>query len=314
MFDEENCVYFSQGGVEKQLHITVLFGGTGEERDVSLCSGKAVVQALETLGHHVRKVDPQEPGWKLGSKTEVVFLALHGEYGEDGQVQERLEQEGVPYTGTGIQGSRIAFDKELTKHTFEKNDIPTPRWLMLNDVREPVPARLHAPWVLKPARQGSSVGLQLVDEAGQWGAALAAVCEHDDRILCEERIIGREITVGILADEALPIVEVSPKVGFYDYQNKYTIGATEYFCPADLPTEHAKAIRQLALKAFDAVEGRDFGRVDMMLDAGLKPHVLEVNTLPGLTETSLLPMAAAAAGLEFNKLCKRMVEMVLQRN
>ena len=185
---------------------------------------------------------------------------------------------------------------------------------MLNDVREPAPAHLHAPWVLKPARQGSSVGLQLVEEAGQWGVALAAVCEHDDRILCEERIIGREITVGILADEALPIVEVSPKVGFYNYHNKYTIGATEYFCPADLPTGHAKAIGQLALKAFDAVEGRDFGRVDMMLDGGLKPHVLEVNTLPGLTETSLLPMAAAAVGLEFNILCQRMVEMVLQRN
>ena len=300
--------------MEKQLHITVLLGGSGEERDVSLSSGEAVVQALETLGHHVRKVDPQEPGWQLGSKTEVVFLALHGEYGEDGQVQERLEQEGVPYTGTGIQGSRIAFNKELTKQAFEKYDIPTPRWLMLNDISEPAPTELAAPWVLKPARQGSSIGLQLVDEVGQWDAAFAAVCEHDDRILCEERIIGREITVGILADEPLPIVEVSPKAGVYDYQNKYTVGATEYFCPADLPDERAKAIGQLALKAFDAVEGRDFGRVDMMLNVGLKPHVLEVNTLPGLTETSLLPMAAAAVGLEFSKLCQRMIELALQRN
>ena len=309
-----NYVHFFQGGLEDQYHITVLLGGMGEEREVSLCSGKAVIRALENLGHHVHVVDPQEPGWQLGSETEVVFLALHGEYGEDGQVQERLEQEGVPYTGTGIQGSRIAFNKELTKQAFEKYDIPTPRWLMLNDISEPAPTELAAPWVLKPARQGSSVGLQLVDEVGQWDAAFAAVCEHDDRILCEERIIGREITVGILADKPLPIVEVSPKAGVYDYQNKYTVGATEYFCPADLSDERAKAIGQLALKAFDAVEGRDFGRVDMMLNVGLKPHVLEVNTLPGLTETSLLPMAAAAVGLEFSKLCQRMIELALQRN
>jgi D-alanine-D-alanine ligase len=300
--------------LEEQYHITVLLGGTSEEREVSLCSGKAVIQALETLGHYVREVDPKEPGWQLDSQTEVVFLALHGEYGEDGQVQERLEQERVPYTGTGIRGSRIAFDKELTKHAFKKNDIPTPRWLMLNDGSEPPPTGLDAPWVLKPARQGSSVGLQLVDEVGQWDAALAAVRRHDDRILCEERIVGREITVGILADEALPIVEVKPKVGAYHYRNKYTVGATEYCCPADLPPEQVESLWQLGLKAFDAVEGRDFGRVDMMLDAGLKPHVLEVNTLPGLTETSLLPMASAAAGLEFNQLCQRMIELALQRN
>ena len=153
-----------------------------------------------------------------------------------------------------------------------------------------------------------------MDDAGQWDAGLVAARKHDERILCEERIIGREITVGILANEALPIVEVSPKAGAYDYQNKYTVGATEYFCPADLPDERAKAIGQLALKAFDAVEGRDFGRVDMMLNVELKPHVLEVNTLPGLTETSLLPMAAAAVGLEFSKLCQRMIELALQRN
>ena len=314
MFDGENYVHFPQGGLENQYHITVLLGGTGEERDVSLRSGKAVIQALQTLGHYVHRVDPKEPGWQLDSRTEVVFLALHGEYGEDGQVQERLEEEGVPYTGTGIRGSRAAFDKELTKRAFEKNDIPTPRWLMLNDSGEPVPSGITAPWVLKPARQGSSVGLQLVDDAGQWDTALAAARKHDDRILCEERIIGREITVGILANEALPIVEVSPKAGAYDYQNKYTVGATEYFCPADLSTEQAEAIAKLGLKAFDAVGGRDFGRVDMMLDAELSPHVLEVNTLPGLTETSLLPMAAVAAGLDFNMLCQRMIELALERN
>ena len=174
MFDEKNYVHFSQGGLENQYHITVLLGGPGEERDVSLRSGKAVIKALRTLGHYVYRGDPKERCWQLDSRTKVVFLALHGEYGEDGQVQERLEQEGVPYTGTGIRGSRIAFDKELTKHAFEKNDLPTPRWLMLNDPGDPTPSGIAAPWVLKPIRQGSSVGLQLVNAAGQWDTALAA--------------------------------------------------------------------------------------------------------------------------------------------
>ena len=307
-----NYVHFSQGGLEDQYHITVLLGGMGEEREVSLCSGKAVIRALENLGHHVHGVDPQEPGWQLGSETEVVFLALHGEYGEDGRVQERLEQEGVPYTGTGIQGSRIAFNKELTKQAFEKYDIPTPRWLMLNDISEPAPTELAAPWVLKPARQGSSVGLQLVDEAGQWDAAFAAVCEHDDRILCEERIIGREITVGILADEALPIVEVSPKVGFYDYQNKYTVGATEYFCPADLDDEITSKIKDLALEAHKALGIEIYSRVDVLLSDEQIPYVLEVNTIPGMTETSLLPKAANAYGINFADLCERIAELSMR--
>lgn len=280
---------------------------------MSLRSGKAVIEALQSLGHRVDEVDPRTADWQLGHGTEMVFLALHGEYGEDGQVQSRLESEGVPYTGTGVRGSELAFDKELTKNVFAEKGIPTPRWLMVN-AAVAASVGLRAPWVLKPARQGSSVGLQMVDDASQWETALAAADEHGGKILCEECIEGREITVGILDGEVLPIVEIQPREGAFDYHNKYTVGATDFVCPADFSGERTRAIGQLGLAAFGAVDGRDFGRVDMMLDAELNPFVLEVNTLPGLTENSLLPRAAAAAGMDFPALCGRMVELAMNRN
>jgi D-alanine-D-alanine ligase len=300
--------------LENQLHITVLLGGPGEEREVSLRSGKAVIEALQSLGHRVDEVDPRAADWRLGPGTEVVFLALHGEYGEDGQVQARLEADGVPYTGTGVRGSELAFDKELTKNIFAEKGIPTPRWLMVNSIGSPAPVGLPAPWVLKPVRQGSSVGLQLVDDASQWESALAAAGEHGGKILCEECVEGREITVGILDGKALPIVEIQPRKGAFDYHNKYTVGATDFVCPADFSAERTEAIARLGVEAFEAVEGRDFGRVDMMLDTDLNPFVLEVNTLPGLTQNSLLPRAAAAAGIDFPALCGRMVELAVKRN
>ena len=280
---------------------------------MSLRSGKAVIEALQSLGHRVDEVDPRTADWRLAPGTEVVFLALHGEYGEDGQVQTRLEADGVPYTGTGVHGSELAFDKELTKNVFAEKGIPTPRWLMMN-AGDAAPVGLRAPWVLKPARQGSSVGLQMVVDASRWESALAAAGEHGGKILCEECINGREITVGILDDEALPIVEIQPKAGTFDYHNKYTVGATDFVCPADFSDERTRAIGRLGLAAFGAVDGRDFGRVDMMLDAELNPFVLEVNTLPGLTANSLLPRAAAAAGMDFPALCERMVELAVNRN
>ncbi len=300
--------------MEIQLHITVLLGGPGEEREVSLRSGKAVIEALQSLGHRVDEVDPRTADWRLGHGTEVVFLALHGEYGEDGQVQARLESEGVPYTGTGVRGSELAFDKELTKNVFAEKGIPTPRWLMVNSIGSPAPVGLPAPWVLKPVRQGSSVGLQMVDDASQWESALAAAGEHGGKILCEECVEGREITVGILDGKALPIVEIQPRKGAFDYHNKYTVGATDFVCPADFSAERTEAIARLGVEAFEAVEGRDFGRVDMMLDTDLNPFVLEVNTLPGLTENSLLPRAAAAVGMALPALCGRMVELAVKRN
>ncbi len=292
-------------------------GGPGAEREISLRSGVAVQKALRALGHCVREVDPLDEDWKLSPETEVVFLALHGEYGEDGQVQTRLESLGVPYTGTGPEGSRVAFDKERTKHVLEQNKIPTPRWTMLADRNALPPTNLGESWVLKPPRQGSSVGLQIVKTPDQWSRALAIAGENvhgDGPVLCEELIRGREITVGILDDTALPIVEVNPKDGPYNYHNKYTVGATDYDCPADLPPATAQGISEISLNSFNAVGASEFGRVDLMLDKALNPFVLEVNTLPGLTETSLLPKAAAAAGLDFHALCGQMVDLAVQHH
>ncbi len=297
-----------------QFHITVMAGGPGAEREISLRSGVAVQRALRASGHCVREVDPMDKNWKLPPDTEVVFLALHGEYGEDGQVQTRLENLGVPYTGTGPEGSRVAFDKELTKQVFEQNEIPTPRWTMLANTAAPPPADLGEGWVLKPPCQGSSVGLQIVEAPEQWSEALAIAGDYGGPVLCEELIRGREITVGILDDAALPIVEVRPKDGPYDYHNKYTVGATEYFCPADLPADTAERITEISLKSFTVVGASEFGRVDLMLDEALNPFVLEVNTLPGLTETSLLPKAAAAAGIDFPALCGRMVGLAVKNH
>jgi len=269
--------------------------------------------ALRLLGHQVDVVDPAIKGWQLPDGVQVVFLALHGEFGEDGQVQTCLESLGVPYTGTGPHGSAIAFDKALSRDAFCRRSIPTPRGAVLTDSCAPPPG-VPPPWVLKPAAQGSSVGLLMVDDETQWPSALRETLKHDKRVLCEERIKGREITLGVLGEEALPVVEVCPNSNVYDYQSKYTRGATEYFCPADLSEACTERVQQLGLRAFEAVEARDFGRVDMMLDDSLDPYVLEVNTLPGMTETSLLPKAAAAAGLDFNHLCERMVDLAVNRD
>jgi D-alanine-D-alanine ligase len=288
-------------------------GGFGTEREISLKSGAAVVRALRLLGHQVDEVDPAVKGWRLPDGVQVVFLALHGEFGEDGQVQTCLESLGVPYTGTGSHGSAIAFDKAQSRDAFCRRSIPTPQGAVLTDFCAP-PPDVPPPWVLKPVAQGSSVGLRMVDDETQWPSALKETLKHDKRVLCEERIKGREITLGVLAGKALPVVEVCPNSNVYDYQSKYTRGATEYFCPADLSEACTERVQQLGLRAFEAVKARDFGRVDMMLDDSLDPYVLEVNTLPGMTETSLLPKAAAAAGIDFNHLCERMVDLAVNRD
>ena len=303
---------YVRGGLVNQFHIAVMAGGFGAEREISLISGAAVGCALRSLGHQVDEVDPAVMGWQLPKDVQVVFLALHGEFGEDGQVQTQLESLNLPYTGTGSHGSAVAFDKVLSKEAFCRDSIPTPKGVVLTDVCTP-PSDAPPPWVLKPVAQGSSVGLSMVDDEAQWHSALESSLKHDKRILCEERVQGREVAVGILADEALPVVEVNPKSGAYDYQSKYTKGATEYSCPADLPDSVTKKVQLLGVQAFNAVSARDFGRVDIMLDSSLSPYVLEVNTLPGMTETSLFPKAAAAAGIGFNQLCQRMVDLAINR-
>src|SRR5262245_23462349 len=224
--------------------ITVMLGGPSAEREVSLRSGAGVVRALRSRGHEVLELDPREPGWKLPAGTQVVFLALHGTYGEDGTVQAELEKLGVPYTGCDAQASRIGFDKVLTKQRCIAAGVPTARFSLIDTPSANWPIGWNPPVVLKPARQGSSVGLQFVEKVSDWSKALAESMRYDTQVLMEEKILGRECTVGILGEKALPVVEVRPKTGVYDYQNKYITGTTEYFCPAEFDPGTTKRIQE----------------------------------------------------------------------
>lgn len=294
--------------------LVVLAGGPSAEREVSLRSGAAMAGALRSLGHRVTVLDPRPGALRIPPDTAAVVLALHGTYGEDGSVQAELEALGVPYTGCGVEASRIAFDKVLTKRRLVDAGVPTARFEVLQSESAPWPAGWCPPVVLKPVRQGSSVGLEFVEDQARFPEALRDCLQHDREVLLEERITGRETTVGILDGAVLPVVEVRPREGAYDYTNKYTAGRTEYFCPADFGPEVTRGIQNAALGAFRAVGGRDYARVDVMVRTDGAPVVLEVNTLPGMTETSLLPKAAAAAGLDFPTLCQRMVDLALARS
>ena len=299
--------------MSKPLHIAVMLGGPSAEREVSLRSGASVAKALRSLGHVVTEIDPNGPQWMLPLGADVVFLALHGSYGEDGTVQADLDALGVPYTGCDAEASRVAFDKVLTKERCLAKNVPTAPYAVIRSTSEAWPIKLQPPCVLKPVHQGSSVGLHFIDRIDQFPGAVADALKYDTELLLEQRVIGRETTVGILKDHPLPIVEVRPKTGAYDYKNKYTAGATEYLCPAPFDAQTTARIQQAGLEAFRAVGGRDYGRVDVMVGPGDQPVVLEVNTLPGMTETSLLPKAAAAAGYSYEQLCQAMIDLALSR-
>jgi D-alanine-D-alanine ligase len=295
-----------------KLNISVLLGGPGAEREVSLRSGAAVAGALRSLGHLVNEIDPQNEDWQLPARTEVVFLALHGVYGEDGTVQQRLEELGVPYTGCDPEASRIGFDKFLTKQRCVAAGVSTARFTLIDSASASWPIGWNPPVVLKPSRQGSSVGLQFVERVADWSRALAESMRFDTQVLMEEKVSGRETTVGILGDQALPVVEVQPKTGIFDYQTKYTAGTTDTFCPAPFDEAETARIQAAALGAFHAIGGRDYSRVDIIVRPNGEPVVLEVNTLPGMTELSLLPKAAAVAGIDYAQLCQRMVDLALR--
>ncbi|MCW5554996.1 MAG: D-alanine--D-alanine ligase [Verrucomicrobiae bacterium] len=295
------------------LKITVMLGGPSAEREVSLSSGVAVAAALRSRGHEVFELDPRETGWTLPPGTDVVFLALHGTYGEDGTVQAALDQLGALYTGCDAEASRIGFDKVLTKERCVTHGVPTARFAVVESETTPWLRGWNPPVVLKPVCQGSSVGLQFVERVADWPGALEEALRHDSRVLVEEKISGRECTAGILGEETLPIVEVRPKAGIYDYKTKYSTGTTDYLCPAPFDEATTQRVQAAALAAFRAIGGRDYARVDVMVRANGDPVVLEVNTLPGMTETSLLPKAAAAAGINYAALCERMVKLALHR-
>jgi len=287
-------------------------GGPSAEREVSLRSGEAVSRALQARGYAVVTLDPVDERWVLPEGTEVVFLALHGNYGEDGTIQRRLDGLGVAYTGCDAAASAVAFDKLETKRRLVAAGLPTPRHVVVGR-GDGWPEQLTGPLVMKPVSQGSSVGLAFLTQPEEWTPALEGALRHDSRVLVEERIMGRELTVGILGEQALPVVEIKPGSGTYDYHDKYTPGATEYRCPAELPPETVTQVQRVAREAFQVIAGRDYSRVDVLLGVDASPWVLEVNTLPGMTETSLFPKSAAAAGLDFEGLCERMLEMACRR-
>ena len=295
----------------KTMHLAVLMGGPGSEREVSLRSGAAVANALRQGGYRVTEVDVKGPDFTLPDDTDLCVIMLHGTFGEDGEIQAILDRRGVPYTGEGEAGSRAAFDKLVSKELFAKAGVPTPRWEVLQPGQKP---SLPLPLVVKAPREGSSVGVHLVREAAQLDAALADCASLDREILVEELVEGRELTVGVVGDRAMAVVEIRPNEGFYDYAHKYTKGASEYFCPAPLDEGTTRCVQATALAAHRALGLEVYSRVDILLRADGTPFVLEANTIPGMTETSLLPKAAAEAGLSFLGLCEEIARLSWQRH
>jgi D-alanine-D-alanine ligase len=295
--------------------IAVLCGGPSSEREVSLRSGSAVLSALRSLGAEAFAIDPRRCEFNLPEGTDIVFNALHGTFGEDGVVQEILEEKGISYTGEGVEGSRLAFDKIESKRRFVERGVPTATYITL---RQGDALDFSLPCVVKVPCQGSSVGIYIVKEENEVQAALEKAFAQSETILVEDYVIGRELTVGILGNTALPIIEIRPRGGFYSYENKYTWtnrgGAAEHECPARLSSAESKGVRQAALAAHEALGLEIYSRVDVILDKNHKPQVLEVNTIPGMTETSLLPEAAAVAGISMARLCEQIVSLSMERS
>jgi D-alanine-D-alanine ligase len=291
---------------DKPHHLVVLKGGPSAEREVSLRSGTAAAEALREAGYMVSEVTVDDASFVVPDGTDLAFLALHGTFGEDGQVQEILAARGIPFTGASAVVSRIAFDKEKTKEKLRQHGVPTPEGQLVRRLDE---ITLPLPVFIKPNAQGSSVGTHPATTPQELAAALADALKFDTAVLVERFIRGRELTVGVLGDQVLPIVEIHPLDGFYDYANKYTKGRTEYFCPARLPREITALIQQYALAAHRAIGDPVYSRIDFLLEEDVFPCCLEINTIPGMTATSLLPKAAAAVGIAFPQLCRRIVEL-----
>lgn len=290
--------------------IAVFKGGPSKEREVSLRTGSAIADALRSKGYEIEEIDITGEGFVLSPEIQFVFIALHGTFGEDGQIQRLLDYRRIPYTGCGAHASTLAFDKEKSKECFKIYKVPTP---LGESLRAGEKTTLRAPLVFKPACEGSSIGLEMVHHDEEIEAAFNRACQHGKIILAEKMIQGRELTVGILDGVALPIVEIRPKTGTYDYQTKYTAGSSEYSCPAALSEKTAIAVQAVAQEAYRSLGCEVYARVDVLIDAEENPWVLEVNTIPGMTSTSLLPKAAKAAGIEFADLCEKILILSEQK-
>ena len=331
------------------MRVTVLMGGTSSERDVSLASGLRVAGALRAAGHDVRVVDTargalsaaDEQAMLEGGRvvktvppdvqalvrlnrqlptsidhvgeTDVIFLALHGGTGEDGTIQALLDLTGIPYTGSGHLASALAMDKDLSKHLFRAAGVPTADWMMAPASIEDVRERLGFPVIVKPSKQGSTVGLSLVKDPAELPAAIEEAFRHDDEVMLEAFVPGRELTVGILGGEALPVGEIIPVKELYDYECKYTPGMAREIFPADLTPEQTAEVQRLAKLAFGALKLGGCARIDFRMTPEGAFYCLEANTLPGMTETSLIPQAAAAAGVSFPELCDRIARLAVTK-
>jgi len=307
--------------------IAVLSGGRSLERDVSLKSGRRVERALEEKGYTVLSLDVDENlvPVLLSEKPGLVYIALHGKDGEDGTIQELLEIMDIPYTGPGPLASMVGFNKVLSKELFRDHGIPTPDYFTLSsstfkdmgasDLLSIAWEKLGAPLVVKPAEQGSALGVKIVDRFEDLASALVSALGYDDRVLLEKYVDGCEVAVSVIGSgspEVLPAVEVVPDSGFFDFESRYTAGKTEYFTPARLSEETSREVERLALAAHQLLRCKDLSRVDMIVDADGVPQVLELNISPGMTETSLLPLAARAAGISFEDLVEKLVRLVFE--
>ena len=299
------------------ITIAVLMGGPGSERQVSLASGKAVLNALLSLGLDAVPVDVTGTDIDLPAGTGLCFNVIHGTFGEDGQLQEILDAKGIPYTGARAASSRRAFDKSLAKQAFLAAEVPTPKAEVIDCTHGPALPSFPAPFVVKPPREGSSVGIEIVKNQAEAEAAIAKASQHSKDLLIEEFISGSELTVPVIDGIAYPVVHIIPPEGIYDMATKYpwlsgkTTGS-QYICPADLDLETTMAVQAAAVAAHKALGIEVYSRVDVMLGPDNRPYVLEANTIPGMTETSGLPKSAAAAGLPFPELCRLIAEISLK--
>lgn len=336
------------------MNIAVLLGGISTERNVSISSGKAVVNALRELGHNVKPIDPalglngllddntlmstefsDSPvdlsqfhprniidciNSDIFDDVDAAFIVLHGAYGEDGRIQSLLELRGIPYTGSGVKASSTAIDKNASKMLFMAAGIPTPPWAMIHpadyknyeyfdDIRKEMGNKL----VIKPNDQGSTIGITIIDTGNLDDIcdAVAVASKFSEEVMIEKYIEGREITVPILGEDALPVIEIVPHDGFYDFANKYTKGRTEYICPAEISEDIAEFSMVLTQSAYRVLGCKGFGRADYRLDEDGQTFILEMNTIPGFTATSLVPMAAREVGIEFSELCQRILNLAL---
>jgi D-alanine-D-alanine ligase len=291
--------------------VAVLLGGRSAEREVSLNSGSRVLAALLRQGVDAHAFDPAERKLDELSAFDRAFIVLHGRYGEDGTIQGTLELMGIPYTGSGVMASALGMDKWRTKLLWRSVGLPVPEFALLNAASDfaAIERELGLPLFVKPACEGSSIGISKVKSAGDLRAAFEEATKHDDLVIVERAILGGEYTVAILGDAALPIIKIEPKTEFYDYQAKYFRDDTNYLCPCGLPQRRETELRQQALEAFRLLGGRGWGRVDFLMDEAGLPYFLEVNTSPGMTDHSLVPMSARAAGISYDQLVMRVLTL-----